>query len=63
MVIIHSAFRFRHQDVIVGLFGQVLALCVKARLMDAGLVAIDGTKIASDASFFANPKIGVRGQR
>jgi len=49
-----ARFRRRHQDAIAGLFGQVLGLCVKAGLVDAGVVAIDGTKIAADASFFAN---------
>lgn len=49
-----ARFRRRHQDAIAGLFGQVLALCVKAGLVDAGLVAIDGTKFAANASFFAN---------
>lgn len=49
-----ARFRRRHQDAIAGLFGQVLALCVKAGLVDAGVVAIDGTKIAGNASFFAN---------
>ena len=52
----HATFRFRrrHQDAIAGLFGRVLALCGTAGLVDAGLVAIDGTKIAADASLFAN---------
>jgi transposase len=49
-----ARFRRRHQDAITGLFGQVLGLCVKAGLVDAGVVAIDGTKIAANASFFAN---------
>ena len=49
-----ARFRARHQDAIAGLFGQVLGLCVRAGLVDAGVVAIDGTKIAADASFFAN---------
>ncbi|HET6918264.1 MAG TPA: transposase [Jiangellaceae bacterium] len=49
-----ARFRRRHQDAIAELFGQVLGLCVKAGLVDAGVVAIDGTKIAADASFFAN---------
>lgn len=49
-----ARFRRRHQDAIAALFGQVLALCVQARLIDTGLIAIDGTKIAADASFFAN---------
>ena len=49
-----ARFRRRHQDAIAGLFAQVLALCVKAKLVDAGLIAIDGTKITANASFFAN---------
>ena len=49
-----ARFRRRHQAAIAGLFGQVLALCVKAGLVDTGLVAIDGTKLGADASFFAN---------
>jgi transposase len=49
-----ARFRSRHQEAIAGLFGQVLRLCVQAGLVDAGLVAIDGTKMAADASFFAN---------
>ena len=51
-----ARFRARHQDAIADLFGQVLGLCVKAGLVDAGVVAIDGTKIAANASFFANRK-------
>jgi transposase len=49
-----ARFRRRHQNAIAGVFGQVLALCVKAGLVDAGVVAVDGTKIAANASFFAN---------
>jgi len=49
-----ARFRARHQDAIAGLFGQVLGLCVKTGLVEAGMVAIDGTKIAANASFFAN---------
>ncbi|GAA1739776.1 Trp operon repressor [Chryseoglobus frigidaquae] len=49
-----ARFRARHQDAIAGLFSQVLGLCVNAGLVDAGLVAIDGTKIEADASYFAN---------
>jgi transposase len=49
-----ARFRRRHQGAIAGLFGQVLGLCVKAGLVDTGVVAIDGTKIAANASFFAN---------
>ena len=49
-----ARFRRRHQDAIAALFGQVLGLCVTAGLVDAGVVAVDGTKIAANASFFAN---------
>lgn len=49
-----ARFRRRHQDAIGELFGQVLGLCVKAGLVDAGVIAIDGTKISANASFFAN---------
>jgi len=49
-----ARFRQRHEQAIAELFGQVLALCVRAGLVDAGLVAIDGTKMAADASYFAN---------
>jgi transposase len=51
-----ARFRRRHQDAIAALFGQVLGLCVRAGLVNAGLVAIDGTKITANASFFANRK-------
>jgi hypothetical protein len=37
-----------------GLFVQVLGLCSEAGLVDSGLVAIDGTKMEADASYFAN---------
>lgn len=49
-----ARFRRRHQQAIAGLFGQVLGLCVKAGLVDTGVVAIDGTKMMADASFFSN---------
>jgi transposase len=49
-----ARFRRRHQEAIAALFGQVLGLCVRAGLVDTGVIAIDGTKIAADASFFAN---------
>jgi len=49
-----ARFRRRHQDAIAGVFGQVLGLCVAGGLVDAGVVAIDGTKIAADASAWAN---------
>jgi transposase len=49
-----ARFRRRHQDAVAGLFSQVLRLCVRAGLVDAGIVSIDGTKLAANASFFAN---------
>jgi transposase len=49
-----ARFRARHQEAIAGLFGQVLGLCVKAGLVNTSLIAIDGTKLAANASFFAN---------
>lgn len=49
-----ARFRRRHQDAIAALFVQVLGLCVEAGLVDSGIVAIDGTKLGADASFFAN---------
>ena len=49
-----ARFRRRHRDAIAALFVQVLGLCVDAGLVDSGIVAIDGTKVAADASFFAN---------
>lgn len=49
-----ARFRRRHQAAIAGLFVQVLGLCADAGLIDAGIIAIDGTKMQADASFFAN---------
>jgi len=45
-----ARFRQRHQDAMADLFGQVLALCVRAGMGRFGMVAIDGTKIAANAS-------------
>ena len=49
-----ARFRRRHQEAIAALFGQVLGLCVSAGIVDAGVIAIDGTKMEANASFFAN---------
>ena len=49
-----ARFRRRHQDAIADVFGQVLGLCVAEGLVDAGVVAIDGTKVAANASAWAN---------
>jgi transposase len=45
-----AEFRRRHQDAIADVFVQVLALCAEAGLVKAGVIAIDGTKIAASAS-------------
>ena len=49
-----ARFRQRHEEAIADLFAQVLGLCARAGLVDAGLVAIDGTKMAADVSSSAN---------
>jgi transposase len=45
-----ARFRQRHQDRLAALFGEVLALCARAGLVDVGLVAVDGTKLAANAA-------------
>src|SRR5829696_1048693 len=45
-----ARFRQRHQDALAGLFGEVLGLCVQAGLVEAGVIAIDGTKVHANAS-------------
>ena len=49
-----ARFRRRHAESLAGVFGQVLGLCVQAGLVDAGLVAIDGTKMGANASAWSN---------
>jgi transposase len=45
-----ARFRQRHQDALAGVFGEVLALCADAGLVDAKVVAVDGTKVHANAS-------------
>ncbi|MGH7082758.1 MAG: transposase [Acetobacteraceae bacterium] len=45
-----ARFRARHEQALAGLFGQVLGLCARAGLVSLGVVAIDSTKIAANAS-------------
>jgi transposase len=45
-----ARFRVRHQDALADLFGQVLGLCADAGLVEAGLLAVDGTKLEASAS-------------
>jgi hypothetical protein len=45
-----NRFRFEHQDALAGLFGDVLTLCARAGMVRVGTVAVDGTRIAANAS-------------
>jgi transposase len=45
-----ARFRQRHAAALADLFGQVLAICGRAGMGRVGIVAIDGTKIAGQAS-------------
>jgi transposase len=49
-----SRFRVRHTDALAALFTGVLRLCVEAGLVSAAVLAVDGTKLAADASGRAN---------
>ena len=49
-----ARFVCRHEAALAELFGAVLALCAKAGLVSTGVVAIDGTKLAANASREAN---------
>jgi len=48
-----ARFRVRHETAIAGLFGGVLELCARAGMVKVGVVAVDGTKIASVATHHA----------
>ena len=45
-----ARFVERHEAALAGLFGQVLRLCDEAGLVRPGMVAIDGTRMAGNAS-------------
>ena len=49
-----ARFVVRHEQALAGLFGEVLKLCGQAGLVKPGLVAIDGTCLAGNASREAN---------
>src|SRR5450755_1655177 len=49
-----ARFVVRHEQALAGLFGEVLRLCDQAGLVAPGLVAIDGTRLAGNASREAN---------
>lgn len=48
-----ARFRVRHEAAIGELFGEVLALCARSGLVNVGVVAVDGTKIAAAATHHA----------
>jgi transposase len=45
-----ARFRTRHQEALARTFTQVLALCARAGLVSVGVVALDGTVMAANAS-------------
>jgi DDE family transposase len=45
-----NRFRSEHQDALAGLFGDVLMLCARAGMVRVGTVAVDGTRMAANAS-------------
>lgn len=45
-----ARFRVRHEGALAELFGQILGLCGRAGIVDASVVAVDGTKLAAAAS-------------
>jgi hypothetical protein len=45
-----ARFVERHERALAALFGEVLALCADAGLVTVGVIAIDGTKVAANAS-------------
>jgi transposase len=49
-----ARFRKRHEKALADVFGQVLAVCVRQGMGQLGTIAIDGTKIAANASRGAN---------
>jgi transposase len=49
-----ARFRAGHDEVFTDLFAQVLRLCAQAGMVQVGIISIDGTKIAANASTSAN---------
>ena len=49
-----ARFFGRHREPLKALFGQVLRLCHEAGLVRLGVIAVDGSKIAANASWSAN---------
>ena len=53
-----AEFRCRHERALGEVFSGVLGLCARAGLVSVGVVAIDGTKMAANASTDANREFG-----
>src|SRR5688572_15708007 len=53
-----AEFRCRHERPLGEVFSGVLGLCARAGLVSVGVVAIDGTKMAANASSDANRAFG-----
>jgi hypothetical protein len=49
-----NRFRSEYQDALAELFGQVLRLCARAGMVKVGVIAVDGTRVAANASIDAN---------
>ena len=49
-----ARFRARHEQALGELFGQVLGLCARTGLVSLGVVAVDSTKVAANASSMAS---------
>jgi transposase len=49
-----ARFRARHEGALAGLFTGVLGLCVEAGIATSAVLAVDGTKVAAEASGHAN---------
>jgi Transposase domain (DUF772) len=52
-----ARFRVRHEEALAELFGGVLGLCAKAGIVDVGVIAVDGTKLAANASDGGDPHL------
>lgn len=52
-----ARFRSRHAEALAEVFVDSLRLCAEAGLVRLGVVALDGTKVGSDASVDANRKL------
>ena len=45
-----ARFVAHHQEAVAGVFGEVLTLCARSGLAQVGVIAVDGTKVAANAS-------------